>query len=166
MAKRVAPTFNDFLKKFPEMELPITLGEDSHHAFSQANDPLPEAMIQDFIHPLEDAIDVDGMTEYVACFALPKTAAYRAIVYWKAELLNYQYRIVTFNKKGELIDQKVIAGTTYQGDEVTQSAAVIKEDRQIYIVSGQGQLSGGNYDAAGSTVNRFQLSSSGKIVEL
>jgi hypothetical protein len=166
MTERAQPTFADFLKKFPETELPVTLGEDSHHAYSLTNDPLPEAMIQAFIHPVEEAIDVDDMTEYVACFALATTKTYHAIVYWKAELLNYQYRLLTFDKKGTLIDQRVIAGTAYHGDEMTQSVAVIKEDRQIYIVSGQGQLDGENYSAAGSTANRFQLSTNGKIVEL
>ena len=47
-------SFSHFLEKFPEVELPITLAEEAHHAFSQKNEPLPPLMIEQFILPLEE----------------------------------------------------------------------------------------------------------------
>lgn len=166
MAKAAAPTFKEFLQRFPAATLPVTLGEDTHHTYSSTNKPLSEEMVHQFIWPLEQTDVLDDVTEFIACFSLEATKEYIAIVYWKAELLNYQYRLATFDKKGSLIDQKVIAGTAYIGDEVTQSAAVINEDRQVYMVSGQGQMDARNYSAATSTANRLQIGTNGKIVEL
>lgn len=159
------PTFKDFLSKFPKIELPTTLGEDTHHTFSQQNDPLPAQIIDTFIMPIEEE-EPDPMTEYIACFKLPMPKGFHAIVYWKAGLLNYQYKLVTFDTKGNKLDEKVIAGTTVQNDEITQSVAIIKEDLQIYIVSGQNQIDIEEYNASNSTANLFQLSTNGKVVEL
>ena len=47
-------TFEHFLEKFPEIDLPITLGEDTHHYFSQNNDPLPALMVEQYLLPLEE----------------------------------------------------------------------------------------------------------------
>ena len=46
--------FHDFLAKFPPIPMPVTLGEDTHHTFSTENDPLSDAMILQFIHPIEE----------------------------------------------------------------------------------------------------------------
>lgn len=159
------PTFTDFLKRFPLIELPTTLGEETHHIFSTQNDPIPIQIIDTFILPIEGE-ESDPLTEFIACFQLPMPEGFYAIVYWKAELLNYQYKLVTFDTKGNRVDERVIAGTTFINDELTQAAAIIKEDLQIYIVSGQSQLAVEEYKASTSTANRFQLSTNGKIVEL
>ncbi len=159
------PEFVHFLERFPTLDLPITLGEESHLTFSRENKPLPGAMIDAFLLPLEGEVP-DDMTEFVPCFQLPGTKGYAAIVYWKAELLNYQYKVVTFDPKGNFIDQKVIAGTYFDGEEMTQSMATLTDELQIYIVSGQGQVFLDDYSAATSTANRFQLAGNGKIVEL
>jgi hypothetical protein len=168
MAEKVQQTevpFARFLARFPEVELPLVLGEDTHHVFSQENEPLPAAVIEQFLVPLEEE-PLDDMTEFVPCFRLPGTKGYLGIVYWKAGLLHYQYRLVTYDKKGNFIDEKVVAGTTIEGGEVTRSMATFTEEYQIYIVSGQQQLQLNDYDAQQSTAVRFQLSNGGKIVEL
>ena len=159
------PDFAALLQVFPPVELPFTLGEDTHHLFSRENDPIPAAVIAEYILPLEGD-EEDDVTEYVACFALPTPKAYHALVYWKAGLLNYRYKLVTYDAKGKLIAEKVIAGTTYTGDELTQTMAVIQEDLMIYLVSGQSQFIREDYTAANSTANRLQLTAEGKIVEL
>ena len=165
MSKNI-PTFKDFLSKFPFIELPTTLGEETHHIFSKENDPIPAQIIDTFILPIEGDLDGDPMTEYIACFQLPIPKGFHAIVYWKAELLNYQYKLITFDTKGNNVDEKVIAGSTYHNDEVTHSVAIIKEDLQIYIVSGQSQIEIEDYSGANSTANRYQISTNGKVVEL
>ncbi|GJM33076.1 MAG: hypothetical protein DHS20C18_20770 [Saprospiraceae bacterium] len=156
--------FKHFLKNFPEIELPITLGEESHHAFSQNNDPLPAAMIDQFLVPLEED-PVDELTEFIACFSFPSTKKFHAIVYWKASLLNYQYKLVTFDLQGKLIAQKVIAGTFAHDDVITQSVATIKDDWAIYIVTGQAMAN--TMVAADPTTSKAKLwaiGTEGKIV--
>lgn len=164
MSKNI-PTFKDFLSRFPSIELPITLGEETHHVFSKENDPIPTQIIDTFILPIEDG-EEDAMTEYIACFKLPMPEGFHGIVYWKAGLLNYQYKLVCFDTKGNKTSEKVIAGTAYHGDEVTHSVAIIKEDLQIYIVSGQSQIAIEEANASNSTANLFQVSTNGKVVEL
>lgn len=164
--KTEQPTFEQFLSYFPPVALPFTLGEDTHHLFSKENKPIPSVVIQTFILPIEGELEIDEMTEFIACLQLPTSGKYHAIVYWRAELLNYQYRLVTFDTKGNVIDEKVIAGTTYDGADLTQTMAVIQEDLLIYLVSGQSQIVVEDYAAATSTANRLQLSDEGKIVEL
>ncbi|MEL6971406.1 MAG: hypothetical protein AAFZ63_26820 [Bacteroidota bacterium] len=160
------PSFQHFLEFFPAVELPFTLGEDTHHLFSKENDPLPPAAIGAYIMPIEGEQEEDAMTEYIACFQLPTNDKFHAIVYWRAGLLNYQYRLVTFDTKGNLIAEKVIAGTTYDGTDLTQTMAVIQDNLLIYLVSGQSQVVVEDYAAANSTANRLQISDEGKIVEL
>jgi len=66
----------------------------------------------------------------------------------------------------ELIDRKVIAGVSYDGEEVTQSFAILTESLMIYQVSGQAEgREEYDYKASDSTARRFQLTPSGKVVE-
>ena len=73
MAKQITdkPSFEEFLSCFPPVELPFTLGEDTHMLFSKENDPIPGAVIAEYILPLEGEEELDEVTEYIACFALP-----------------------------------------------------------------------------------------------
>lgn len=163
--KQLKVSFQHFLEKFPEVELPITLGEDTHHAFSMKNDPIPSLMIEQFILPLEDE-EADEFTEFIACFRLPAQKAYQAIVYWKAGLLNYHYMLATFGKDEKLIDKRVIGGTYYDGEQLTQSVATVKEDGQVIIASGQADPGQEHFEASGTTAYRVQIGTKGKIVNL
>ncbi|MCB0568957.1 MAG: hypothetical protein KDC66_04305 [Phaeodactylibacter sp.] len=154
--------FAHFLGKFPEVELPVTLGEESHHAFSQENEPMPPMMIEQFILPVEQA-PADDYTEFVPCMKVPKTGDFHAIIYWRAGLLNYQYTLATFTNKGEWIDKRVIAGTFSDGETLTTSVATIDEDWMIYIVSGNAGGNGTAYDASSSTAYKLELLPDGKI---
>lgn len=156
--------FKHFLEKFPTIELPITLNDEVHHEFSKNNDPLPAPMIDQFLAPLDED-EPDEFTEYIACFQIPKTQDFYAIVYWKAELLTYQYILVSYSPKGEVLDKKTIAGTFYDGKKLIQSVATIEEDWEIVVVSGQSETKATPYDPATSTVTRLELQSEGQIVE-
>ncbi len=156
-------TLSAFLGRFPEVQLPITLGEESHHAFSSGNLPLPAAMIEQFLLPLEEQ-EADDLTEFVACFRLEPLPAYSTVVYWRAGLFSYQYIMMTFNKKGENIDRRVIAGSYYDEQQITRSVATIAEDRKIFVVSGQSSAGGEAYDAAASTTYKLELTDEGRIL--
>lgn len=163
----MASSFNEFLKKFPEVKLPVSITEETASEYGMINDPLPERMILEFILPIEgmEAGD-DGMTEFVPCFRIAGLKNFHAVVYWKASLLNYQYALVTFEKGGKTIDGQVIAGTVAHGNVITRSVARIDDDMTIYIVSGQTEGSSETYDAQNSTAREVELLPDGRLVEL
>lgn len=154
--------FQDFLFKFPEVELPVTLSEETLAVFSKENDPINSLMAYQFINVFEDN-DMDDMTEYVPCFKVPKTENFHAIVYWKAELLNYQFVLMTYDKAGNYIDSRTLAGTTSNGELVIKSVATFGEDWSIYIVSGAQETTADIYDAGTSTTTELELAPDGVI---
>ena len=159
MQKELKISFEHFIEKFPEIELPITLSDDSAIEFSKKNDPLPAQMIQEFID-----LDDDEFTEYIACLRIPNTYDIHAIIYWKATLLNYQYILATYEKNGKLIDKSVIAGTYSDGKSLTKSVATIDEDWIIYIVSGQTAAAAPTYDPSTSNAFNLELLATGEII--
>lgn len=160
-------SFDFFLDFFPEAPLPLTVGEDTARLISATMPPLSPLLIDTFLLPLEEAMVNDEFTEFVACFQLPPQDDYVSLVYWRADLLQYHYVLVTLKKEnGALIDRRIIAGTSYDGAELTQSSAAITEDQTIYIVSGQGAADDSSYLAAASTAQRYQITKQGKISEV
>lgn len=177
--------FKLFLNFFPSIDLPILLGEDEHHVFSAENETLPVPLIRDFILeiPVSEVLnedetveilsdapdDTDELVEYVACFQISKTEDYHAIVYWKADLLNYEYVLATFDKKGQRIDAKPIGGMRAEGQTVTQSVTQIDEDGFIIIAEGAAKYeanSANDFDAEDGKIRRMELRNDGKIVKL
>lgn len=158
-------TFNQFVQKFPEEKLPVSITEDSASEFSLENEPLSQKAIEEFILPMEE--DTDDLTEFVPGFRLPDTNDIHAILYWKAGLLSYQYILATFEKNGKLIDRKVIAGTVSDGRSIVRTVARIDEDKTIYMVSGmvEGSLEE-EYDASQSTAKELELLPDGRMIEL
>ena len=156
-------TFQQFLSKFPTVELPITLENDSHFVFSKTNQPLNRLFMEEYIALMEGSI-TDEFTEVVPCFSIPETYEFHAIVYWKASLMDYQYILATFTKEGLPIARKVIGGTYSDGQTITQSVSTIDSDWTIHIVTGQSAL-GEQYDAAKSTAMEVELLPDGHISE-
>lgn len=155
-----------FLEFFPVIELPVTLTTDLHHTFSQRNEPFPRPVLEQYLWPLE-AQDVDVYTEFIPCFQLPNTYSFYAFVYWKAALLNYQYVLVSISEKGELIDKKVIAGTSSDGDSLTTSVTTIEDDFEILILSGHShQQESDQFMGKHSKAVRMELLPEGQIVQL
>ena len=164
MTQRIS--FASFLEKFPVISLPIVLNDEVHHEFSRHNDPLQAAMIEQFILPIEEN-DVDEFTEFIACFKLPDTGEFHAIVYWKAMLLNYQYVLATFTKTGLLVDRCILAGASSDGQSLTNAVATIEEDWNIRIAGGhQPNAEDPLYNASASTIREMELLPDGKIVEI
>ena len=159
--------FSHFVEQFPELELPITLGEDTVRRISRETPPLPARMIEQFILPLEPTQVNDEFTEFIACLRLPEADNYVGLIYWRADLAQYHYTLVTLNPKTEeVIDRMILAGTSYDGEELTQTTAAITDALMIYQVSGQGGGKNFDYQASGSTARRFQVAASGKLIEL
>jgi len=159
-------SIEEFLSFFPTIELPVTLTDDLHIVFSKRNEPFPQAVLEQYLWPLEGN-DVDEMTEFVPCFQLPNTYNFHAFVYWKAELLNYQYVLVTINEQGTLIDKKVIAGTSSDGDSLTTAITTIEEDFEILVLSGHAeQEKRADFTGNKSKATRLELLPEGQIISL
>lgn len=157
-------TFADFVGKFPTVPMPIILGEDTHHVFAQENEPLPDSMIAQFIHPTEGAGFVDDpYTEYVPCFAIDDTSNFIALVWWKAELLNYEYVLATFTNKGDLIDRQVIAFTRVQDGRIVRAITTIDEEWVIFIAEGE-SAEGDAFDPSTSRMRDMEIMVNGTIV--
>ncbi|MCB0532354.1 MAG: hypothetical protein H6574_01780 [Lewinellaceae bacterium] len=156
-------TFADFVAKFPPVSMPVTLGEDTHHVFSTENKPLPEEMIGKFIHPTEPGAVDDEFTEYMPCLAIDDTAGFVALIWWKAELLNYEYVLATFSPKGELIDRRVIAFTRVKDGAVHRAVATINDEWEIFVAEGHSS-DGNNFDPTSSRMYDVEIMLDGTIV--
>lgn len=157
--------FSEFLERFPPIPMPVVLGEDTHHIFSQENKPLPEALAAQFIQPYEEqTTDADDLVEYVPCFAIEGTEHFAAVVWWKAGLLVYEYVLATFTPRGELIDRRVIAYTRVEGDRVHRAMATIDEDWNIFIAEGEASSADDSFDPTTSRMRELELMLDGKIV--
>jgi hypothetical protein len=165
MDKIAEITFQDFINAFPETELPIDLTEDTQSVFSKENRPLSKQMIEEYIVPIDDSID--EFTEYIPCFRIPRTKDFHAIVLWKAGLMNYEYFVLTFDKKGSLIEKKMIAGTQVKGDALLRTVTTIKKDWTIAsvvgVVAANDDLA---YDPATSLDSILELTPEGRISNL
>lgn len=155
-------SFTTFLKKFPPVDLPVTLGSDTHIEFSRANTPLDPLEIEDYILPLEEK-EMDEFTEFIPCFCIPDTSDFIAIIYFKAGLMDYQYRIVTYDKSGAVVANEVIGGVFSNGKMIAQSVATIDASWTIHIVSGQGKADATVYDPMESTTKELELFKDGVI---
>ena len=156
--------FQQFLDLFPEIELPITLNNEIHHTFSQQNDVIPQNIIQRLLVSLGES-EIDPFTEYIACFRIPDTHDFQAVVFWRADLLNYTYYLTTFSNIGQLIDCKPIAGLeVLENDILLQRIATIEEDWTIQIVEGEAKADSLEYNPASSQIIDMELLSEGDII--
>ncbi len=163
MQKVQKVSFPEFLERFPEVELPVTLSEGLQLEFSRENGVLSQAMVIKLVNVIEGE-EPDEFTEFIPCFQIPNTLDFHAIVYWKGGLMNYQYILATLSKKGELIDKAVLAGTYSDGDVLVQSVATIENDWIIYIISGKGEATATTYDATSSKAFNLELLATGEII--
>lgn len=164
MSKKPVISFAHFLEIFPEIELPVTLTDDSSRHFSRENDPFPPLVIEQFLVPLEEDV-YDEYTEFVPCLRIPNTFQFHAMVYWKAGLMTYDYVLVTYTDKGELIDKKVIAGTKLEGDALAMVVATIDDDWMIHVVGGVSSATQKVFDPSQSQSFHLELLPTGQIIQ-
>ena len=156
-------SFSQFLDFFPELEMPVILTDDNLSVFSKENKVLPAPMIAEYIMKYDNT-EPDEFTEYIPCFKIPNSEHFVGIVYWKAQLLNYEYHIVTYDLQGNFITGKVIAGIITNGNTLIKSVATIDEDWIIHIVSGEDDANSPNYSADDSKAYTMELLSTGDII--
>jgi len=159
---KFAKDFKQFISYFPKVERPLTLSTSVNHVFSKKNKPLPEHLINQFILPYEN---IDEYTEFVPCLILESTDEYLAIIYWKASLMQYEYILVTYNKFGNLIARKVIAGRKSDGKTILERVTSIDEDGTIHVVEGKGDLIN-KYNAQTSQSYHIEILQSGDILQM
>lgn len=155
--------FPQFLEKFPPVEMPTTLGEEDHHTFSTENEPLSAALVEQFIHPLENVED-DEFTEYVPCFSIEGTKHFHALVYWKAGLLTYEYVLATFAPDGRVIARRVIAKTEVQEDKIHRSVATIDEDLIIFVAQSAAVAADDSFDPQSTKTFNFEILDNGEVI--
>ncbi|MBP7821580.1 MAG: hypothetical protein KA010_01570 [Saprospiraceae bacterium] len=154
--------FEKFTQFFPVIELPITLNEETMHSFDTTNDVLPQPFISRYIEPYHE--DVDEFTEFIPCFKVPDTKNFHALVYWKAQLMEYEYYMITFSDKAEFIDNCLLSSTTLLEDKILQSVATIEADWQINVMAGELSTDPlALYDASTSKEISFELCEDGTI---
>lgn len=154
-------TFSEFLSFFPEVELPITLSEETIEVFSLNNKVLPLEGIVQYIGQWEE---IEGdTTEYIPCIQLPQQDDYIGIIYWRGALMQYDYYLVTLDKKGQLISRKSIASTRIDGNVIKRSVASIDQDMIINIIAGATQ-SDQDYDPDQSQAFCMEIMSTGDIL--
>jgi hypothetical protein len=167
MPDKAPPAFHEFASRFPALPMPVVLGEDAHHVFSQENEPLTDALIARFILPLESE-PVGEFTEFVPCFCIEGTEKYIALVWWRAELLAYTYTLATFTQEGKPIQQVVIASTVASGDRIHRAVANINEELIIHIAEGASSAQEGGltdlYDPESTRTHSMELLPDGHIL--
>lgn len=156
-------TYKEFIKIFPKATLPAVISKDSIIDFSRNNVALPPSAIDQFINKWDP--DESEFVEYIPCFKFKIDKDITALIYYKAELLKYEYFLVTLDKKGELIAKKVIAGLISDGTKTVQSAATITEDFSVHIagaITEESHL----FDGNDSKQIYMEIHPNGKIVSI
>jgi len=161
--------FATFLNLFPEVELPLTLSSDHFSTFSKYNKPIPEVYIQKYI--LNDNSDFEEKElnedtmddEYIACFKIPDTLHFVAIVYLKIGLMSYEYYLHTYDEKGKTISKKIIASMTSDGKTIKEHVAFLDEDLVVLMMEGKTE-DVNNYNPNDSKANSYLIDDQGNIV--
>ena len=101
----------------------------------------------------------------MACFKIPETKNFTAIVYWQASLEGNAFFIATFSKAGNLIDHRLIAGTLYLEDGMKQLVCTIAKDWSINRAEGILGSNGEILKEENPKITFMQITMEGEIVE-
>ncbi len=166
MAKMQRVSFANFLNRFEEVELPISIGTETHLDFSSQNNPLPVAMIDKFLIETGMMDTIDEFTEVVPLMKIPSTDDFYAVIVWKAGLMQYEYWLLTFDKMERLIDKRNIAGTKVVDNLLLHAVVSITEQWDIHVIqNGRAANDQNNYDPTKSLRYQFRLLEDGSIQE-
>ncbi len=135
MRKRKNISLKNFLSRFPEVDLPVTLGEETEREFYIRHDPLPAPMVNKYLSVFFPPHIIDEFTEFVPCFKIKDTAGFHAIVVWVAGLAFRHYYLVTLNEKGEELQCRMIGGLSFSDDTIRRTVTRIEEDWMIYLAT-------------------------------
>lgn len=158
-------TFSDFTERFEEVTLPVVLNETLQEHLAREGKLLPEELQSTFLTEVPFFDADDEFTEYTPAFRFyGPEKSYQGFVIWKASLLNYEFILVTFSDKGEVISSNSISGTKAHGDTLIRSVATITDQFNIVVVAGLGGADETLYDPTRSESVEMELLPSGKIV--
>jgi len=127
--------FTTLTSKFPKATLPIELTPDTFREFEKKNKPLSQDSILQFL--LEEGEAMDEFTEFIPCFRLPDAKEFHGFVYWQAGLMEYHYWLAIFDKKGNFVEKKRIAGTISAESSFKVTVAAITSSWQIEVKEGE-----------------------------
>ncbi len=169
MAKKTSqlpqPTYQDYLERFPEVELPVIITDALQRELEKVNKPFPELIQHAFVEKA-DRWPRDEFTEYLPGFKVTTDKNFDAVVFWKAGLMSYEYILATYSPKGELISSEIIAKMNVGKNSIAQSATVISADWIIYVVEGQLDLAETDeFDPANTVSYNFEVLPSGEIIK-
>ncbi|MFK7946012.1 MAG: hypothetical protein AB8G11_00360 [Saprospiraceae bacterium] len=166
MTKKQRVSFANFLNRFEEVELPISIGTETHLDFSSQNNPLPVAMIDKFLIKTGVMMELDEFTEVVPVMKIPNTDGFHAVIVWKAGLMKYEYWLMTFDKMERLIDKRNIAGTKVINNLLLHAVVSVTEQWEIHVIqNGRAADDENNYDPTKSLRYQFQILQDGFIQE-
>jgi hypothetical protein len=155
-------SFPDFLTKFPEIDLPVILSDETQRELVKINQPLSVELVRRFIGR-EDGVDPED-TEYIPCFRIKDTFEIHAIVYWRARLGEYSYHMATYSKSGKMIDRRQIGWTRYDSKgEIHQAITTIDHDWIISVAEGK-HRGRSLYNPKSSKIWQMELLVTGEIV--
>lgn len=158
-------TFANFLNFFPVIQLPLNLSSELSRDISDLQQPLPEPWAIRFL--LEENEWPDDFTEFMPCFQLANTLTFYALIYWRADLAGSSFRLICFNKSGEVIDRCILAGTKYEENELVQTVCTIQTNWLISQVQGRLDAKTGRRIALNKEDQALlQLTTEGDIIEV
>ena len=163
MNKKDLVKYTAFVKLFPKIDLPITVSVEDSRTYSAKNNPLKVEHIETYIDK-EINSEENELLEYVPCFKFKNTKDFDALIYFKADLMNYEYILATYDKKGNLIEKRIIAGLRSNGPIITRAVANISEDQIIYIVEGMTDANEKLYNPSTSKSYNLELMANGEII--
>ena len=153
--------FDDFLDRFIETEWPALLTEETYEEFSRQQKPIPQLLLEAYVHPFEH---IDEHTEFVPCIKWEVSNDVIAVIYWKAELMQYHYILATYHKGGYQLDRQIIAGSDYKGEKVVRRVATIVADKSVHIIEGSEDIEKGNFDPRDTDRYALEIMENGEIV--
>ncbi len=162
MSDQANVSFAAYLDRFEKQTLPLQITEKTYKLINELNEPLPDIIVSTFIKREGDNEDV---AEYVPVLRLPDTEEVIAIVFWRAGLMRYDYYLASYNQRGDLLDQRLVASTRYEDNNITRSILKIDEEGLIFVVKGEIPLNSKDYEASSSKHSYFEVLPDGSIQE-
>ena len=155
----------EFLDFFPNIELPVTLSEDSIIHIQKVNKVLPEPVLDATIRRWENTT-ADEYTEYIPCFTVARKEKFIVIVYWKASLIGFEYFAVTIGYDFQPIDRRQISSMLHTNEHVKSSVVHIDEDLTFHVVAGISTGSTDSFNPGNTQAFHFEIDPKGEFIFL
>ncbi len=154
--------FSTLITKFSKAKLPLSLTPDTYREFEKQNKPLSVDTISRFL--IDEGEAIDEFTEFVPCCRLPETPKFYGLIYWQAGLMEYHYMLITFDKKGNMINKKRIGGTIPDNQTFKVQVATITSSSTIEVKEGRSAQNSKNLTPTSFSEHyQFSISENGII---